>query len=280
MRARVKFWRQVLSRGAGGLNTAAGWFGLIVLFVGVVGGVTVPVVLNLSPWLGAAIALAAVAVAVLEGSYRVWTATDAARVAALADAAAKEASQVNAPTFWNNRGTVTGNEITNTYNAAPPTTQQAPGNLIKIGPGSGIGDSLVTVEYGPQALPALPDPLPSTPDERARLRDQLVALADTVENVMAPWGQARHEIAAHLGVPQDEFLARMDEILAERSRIDDEAVARYNAEYRSAVIQAYGHARSIGFADAEMERLWRARIGAGVRPIPARLRAIARRLVG
>jgi hypothetical protein len=123
----------------------------------------------------------------------------------------------------------------------------------------------------------LPDPLPSTPDERARLREQLLTLASTVETVMASWGQARHEIAAQMGIQPDaaEFLTRMKEIVAERSRIDDEAVARYNGECRSAVVQAYGHARSIGFGDAEMERLWRTRLGAGASPIPERLRIIA-----
>jgi hypothetical protein len=240
--------------------------------------VTVPLVLHLSPWLGAVIVMAAVVVVVLEGSYGVWAATDSARAAAVADAAAKEASQVNAPTFWNIQdGTVAANEITNTYNAAQ-AKQQAGGKLIKIEPGSGISDSLVTVEFGPPTPPALPDPLPSTPDERARLRDQLLTLADTVETVMAPWGQARHEIATHLGVPHDEFMARMPEILAERTRIDDQAEARYNTECRSPVVQAYGHARSIGFGDAEMERLWRTRIGAGTSHIRARLRLIARRL--
>jgi hypothetical protein len=282
MRSRGIFWWRVLNRGLGGLNSAAGLLGLVVLILGVVAGVTVPLVLHISPWAGAVIAVSALLVVVLEGSYRVWAATDAARTAAIAEAA-KEASQapeINAPVFWDNRGTVKGNEITNTYNAAPQQDQQAPGNLIKIGPGCGIGDSLVTVEFGPTAPPVLPDPLPSTPAERARLGGQLLALADTVETVMASWGQARHEIAAHLGVPQDEFMARMPEILAERSRIDDEAVARYNAECRPAVIEAYGHARTIGLADAEMERVWQTRLGAGARPIPARLRIIARRLSG
>jgi hypothetical protein len=277
VRRRAKFWWQVLNRGANGLNIAAGWFSLIVLILGVICGVTVPLVLHLSPWLGAVIVMAAVVVVVLEGSYCVWVATEAARAAAVADAAAKEASQVNALTFWNNRGTVTGNEINNTYNA-PQVKQPTAGNLIKIEPGSGIADSLVTVESGTQAPPALPDPLPSTPDERTRLREQLLALAGTVETVMAPWGQARHEVAAQMGVPQDEFLARMGEILAERSRIDEESVARYIAECRSAVVQSYGHARSIGFADTEMERLWRTRVGAGASGIPSRLRAVAARM--
>jgi hypothetical protein len=145
---------------------------------------------------------------------------------------------VNAPTFWNVRdGTVAGNEITNTY---APQGKQFDGNLIKIEPGSGIRGGLVTVQFGEPAAPQLPHKLSSTPQERARLRDQLLALADTVESVMAPWGQSRHDIGAQIGVPPDEFLSRMDEILVERTRIDDEAGARYNAECRSAVVQAYG----------------------------------------
>jgi hypothetical protein len=202
-------------------------------------------------------------------------ATDAARADAVADADNKESSQVNAPTFWNvHGGTVTG-EISNTFNASQG--KQSHGNLIKVEPGSGIKESLVTVEFGGATGPVLPNPLPSTRDERARLREQLLTVASAVETVMASWGQARHEIAAQMDIQPDtpEFLDRMNEILAERSRVDDEAVARYNSECRSAVVQAYGHARSIGFGDAEMERLWRTRLGAGASPIPSRLRAIA-----
>jgi hypothetical protein len=57
--------------------------------------------------------------------------------------------------------------------------------------------------------------------------------------------------------------------------MDDEAVARYNDECRSAVIEVYGHARSIGFADAEMERIWQTAHGIEAERIPAFLRRIA-----
>jgi len=278
VRSRAKFCWQVLSRGVGGLNSAAGWVGLVVLLLGVAAGITVPLVLHTSAWVTAVIVMGALVFVVLDGSYQVWAATDAARADAVADADAKEASQVNTPTFWNiHGGTVTG-EINNTFNASQG--KQAAGNLVTINPGSGIKESLVTVEVGGPTPSVLPAPLPSTPDERARLREQLLAIADTVETVMASWGRARHQIAAQMGIgpDADEFLTRMNEILAERSRIDHEAVVRYNGECRSAVVQAYGHARSIGFGDAEMERLWRTRLGAGASPIPTRLRIIAGRM--
>jgi hypothetical protein len=48
----------------------------------------------------------------------------------------------------------------------------------------------VTVHFGPSTPPVVPDPLPSTANDRSQLHDQLLTLADTVEAVMAPWGQA------------------------------------------------------------------------------------------
>jgi hypothetical protein len=92
---------------------------------------------------------------------------------------------------------------------------------------------------------------------------------------MAPFAQRREVVAAQMGIPEDEFMARMPEVLAERRRMDDEAVARYNDECRLFVIQAYGHARSIGFADAEMERIWQTAQGIEAETVPACLRRIA-----
>lgn len=86
---RLSFWRRVLSQGAGSLNSAAGWLSLIVLVLGVAAGVTVPLVFHVSHWLTAVIVAAAVVIVVLEGSYRVWAVTDAARKAAIESARAK-----------------------------------------------------------------------------------------------------------------------------------------------------------------------------------------------
>jgi hypothetical protein len=272
---RVKFWWLALRQGIRAMNSAAGWLGLVVLTLGVAAGIALPLVFHVSHWLTAVIVMAVLWVAVLEGSYRVWAATDRERKAALAQASAKRMASVNSPTFWDVQGaTLAGNEITNTYNA--PGGQHPSGKLVAMGPGTRIIASEVSVEYGPP--PPLPDPLPSTPEERTGLRDQLLELADTVEAVMAPWGQSRQAVAAQMDVPPDEFMTRMPEILSERSRINDDATARYKSECRSAVVQAYGHARSIGIADADMERLWRTRLGAGGSKIPERLRAIACRI--
>ena len=274
---RVRFWWLALSQGTVTVNSTVGWLGLVVLILGVTAGITVPLVFHVSHWLTAVIVMGVLVVVVLEGSFRVWAATDRERKAAQEQAQAKPIALVNSPTFWDVQGgTLTGNEITNTYNA--PENQQPGGKLVAMDPGSGITDSEVSVHYGPPR--PLPDPVPSTPEERAGLRDQLLGLADKVEAAMAPWGQSRQAVAVRMGVPLDEFMTRMNEILSERSRIDAEATARYISECRSAVVQAYGHARSIGFADADMERLWRTRLGAGASNIAARLRAIAGRISG
>jgi hypothetical protein len=63
-----------------------------VLILGVAAGVAVPLVFHVSPWLTAVILLALLAAVVLEGSFRVWRATDEERKGALAkrDAADQE----------------------------------------------------------------------------------------------------------------------------------------------------------------------------------------------
>jgi hypothetical protein len=76
--------------------------------------------------------------------------------------------------------------------------------------------------------------------------------------VLTPWGQTRQAIAEQMGIAENEFMARMPEIVSERSRIASEAEARYNTECYSAVIKVYSYARCIGFTDADMERCWRA----------------------
>ena len=93
---RLSFWRRVLSQGAGSLNSAAGWLSLIVLVLGVAAGVTVPLVFHVSHWLTAVIVAAAVVIVVLEGSYRVWAVTDAARKVAIESARAKSDGSASA----------------------------------------------------------------------------------------------------------------------------------------------------------------------------------------
>ena len=89
MRDRLRFWWRVLARGAGSLNSAAGWLGSIVLVLSVAAGVTVPLVFHVSHWITAVILAAVVVAIVLEGSYRAWSITDAERKAALESARAK-----------------------------------------------------------------------------------------------------------------------------------------------------------------------------------------------
>ncbi len=89
---RIKFWWISAIRGVGQLNSAAGWLGLAVLVLGVAAGITVPLVLSLSGWLTAVVLMGLLIVVSLEGTYRVWHATDQRRDAALAerDAATRE----------------------------------------------------------------------------------------------------------------------------------------------------------------------------------------------
>jgi hypothetical protein len=76
---RPRFWVRALSRGVAGLNALLGWFGSIVLVLGVAAGIAVPLVFHGSPWLTAVILLAAAVVIVAEGSYLEWKDADALR---------------------------------------------------------------------------------------------------------------------------------------------------------------------------------------------------------
>lgn len=89
--------------------------------------------------------------------------------------------------FWGYNGTVSGNEITNTYSEA--ATEQTPTGvkLLNIGPGSGIENGLVDIRFGPPRPPVSLDRPPVSLDERASLRQQLLGIAERVEMVMAPW---------------------------------------------------------------------------------------------
>lgn len=80
------------------LNSLAGWFSLGVLLLGLLAAIAVPLVLHASHWLAAVIALSALVIAVLEGSYQAWAETDhcaqnaeSARRKAEADLAAEQA---------------------------------------------------------------------------------------------------------------------------------------------------------------------------------------------
>jgi hypothetical protein len=237
-------------------------------------------------WLLAAlVALGSVFVFYTVGAFRVFDKADrraqdaesalAEEKAALAEARAKQATTDQPVTFMGvSGGKVSDNTITNTYNAPQPVAGMPGGTLIDVGSGGFIGNE-ATIRYGGGPQAQLPAPAPSTPEERAGLRQQLFVLADQVETVMAPFGQSRQAVAAQMGIPADEFMPKMPEIFAERSRIDDAATERYNAECRSAVIQAYGHARSIGFADPELERSWHSQLGIVASKLPDHLRRIA-----
>jgi hypothetical protein len=264
----------VLAAGRGGLALAGA---ITVLLGGSVYALTTWLA-GVSWLLAALVALACVFAFYMVGAYQVWDKAD--RRARDADSALAEAQANPDPpgpgvTFWDmDNGTLTGNEIVNNYNAPPPGVETPNWKLIHVGGAAFTGNEL-TVEFGNGPPPEPPRPLPSTPEERARLRDQLLALADNVETVMASWGQSRQAVAMQIGVPAEEFMARQPEIVAERERITDEVTARYNAECRSAVVQAYGHARSIGFGDPEMEMCWRSRLGVVASRMPEHLRRVA-----
>jgi hypothetical protein len=69
---RPRFWWRAVSRGATSLKFWASWFGLIVLVLGIVAGVTVPLVFHVSHWVTTVIIMGAVLVVVTEGSYLEW----------------------------------------------------------------------------------------------------------------------------------------------------------------------------------------------------------------
>lgn len=69
---RPRFWWRAVGRGTTSLNTWVGWFGLVVLVLGVAVGITVPLVFHVSHWVTAVIIMGTVVVVVAEGSYLEW----------------------------------------------------------------------------------------------------------------------------------------------------------------------------------------------------------------
>ncbi len=76
---RPRFWWRAVSRGTTSLNTWVGWFGLIVLVLGVAAGITVPLVFHVSHWVTAVIIMGTVLAVVAEGSYLEWKGADELR---------------------------------------------------------------------------------------------------------------------------------------------------------------------------------------------------------
>lgn len=68
-----------MRQGTTSLNTWVGWFSLVVLVLGVVAGITVPLVFHVSHWVTAVIIVSAALVVVAEGSYLEWKAADELR---------------------------------------------------------------------------------------------------------------------------------------------------------------------------------------------------------
>jgi len=165
----------------------------------------------------------------------------------------------------------------NTYNEAGEPKAEEGGLIGILMDGGRIERSEVNMHFGPP-LP-LPSPRASTPEERASLCQQLLEISSKTEAVFSDWTPNRQAVAEKMGISADEFMARMDEILAERERINNAVTARYNRECRPDVMTAYRHARDIGYADEEMERIWKTEIGAGALHISARLKVIAGRIM-
>jgi hypothetical protein len=91
VRDRVTFLWRVLQRGAGQLDTWAGWASLIILILGTAAGIAVPQVFNVSNWLTAVVLLSLFILVVGEGAYRVWRETDQDRKTAMAQVNAQKA---------------------------------------------------------------------------------------------------------------------------------------------------------------------------------------------
>jgi len=72
----------------------------------------------------------------------------------------------------------------------------------------------------------------------------------------------------------------MLKVMEKIHEIDAEATARYSKECRAVVVRVYGHTRSIGYTDAEMERIWKTDVGVGAKAVPAGLRRVAASIRG
>lgn len=284
---RIRHWCRIVRSGFG---VAYATVGCLTLLVG--GSVLLAVHWGREhvAWGVGAIA-AAVIVVLLEGSYRENSRLEKEHAekisdlrsehkAAIAEAQAKAASVTSPPKvkFQDIRegAKVDRTTFNNTYNEAGGSMAGEAG-LIGLRMGGGVIDgSEFHMHFGPP-IP-LPTARPSSSEERDYLRRQLLEVASKVEIVMSDWTTNRHAVAEKMGIPTNERMARMGEIVAEREHINNTVTARYNTECRLAVMAVYGLAREIGYADEDMETRWETRVGVGAAQISSLLRSIAQRI--
>lgn len=238
---------------------------------------------------GIALVLAAVAVTILEGSYRQardsekthaekLTELRAEHAEELAEAREKPAGTVHAPTFWQTKNTeFTGSEINNTYAPVEAKAAQAEsGEAFVKAEGVQLGGGFINVHYGSPA--PLPPARPSTPEERVMLKKQLLELASSLEELTEPYRMSSVDTAKQMGIPDEQFMGRLEEVRSEMRRLEQQITDRYIRESRLAVLGIYGHARSIGLADHDMETSWQSSHSGAVAHMHKILRAIATRI--
>ena len=282
---RLKYWVRLIRLG---YSAAPAIGGLITCIVG--GSVVLVLAWGLKhlAW-GIVLLIAAVVVTILEGAYREALDRDEAHrkkleeiqekhASELTKAQAKPAGTVHAPVFWNTKDTnFIGSEVNNTYAPGDAKPEQK-GSDEKFVTAEDVefGGGFVNVHYGPP--PPLPPARPSTSEERILLRKQLLELASTLEEVTAPWRMSSVDTAKQMGIPDEQFMERMGEVRSEMRKVEEQITDRYIRECRLAVMGVYGHARSIGLADPDMETRWQSSHSGAVSHIHETLRAIAARI--
>jgi hypothetical protein len=279
---RLKHWGRLFQRG---YSTPVAIVSSITLVVG--GSVALAVVWGLKHLvLGIALVLASVVVTILEGSYRQAQDTEKAhaeklaalraeRAKELVEAREKPAGTVHAPIFWQTENTEFPNaQINNTY--APVETKAAQKESEQVfikAKDVEFGGSFINVHYGPPA--PLPPGGPSTSEERNLLKKQLLELTSMLEELTEPYRMSSIDTARQMGIPGGQFMERLGEVKSEMRRVEQQITDRYIRECRLAVLSLYGHARSIGLADHDMESRWQSSQSGAVAHMHERLRAIA-----
>jgi hypothetical protein len=236
------FLAAVLKEGLVGLNAALGWFGSAVLMAGLVAGLVVPVVVSLSYWLTVAVVLALLLAVVVTGAYRVW------------DKADKEKDQA----------------VEAAKNAGGFKVISIEGN-----PHFSNNEMRITTNIGTPPSVVRPEPMPSAPEERCKLRDDLLVVAASIDEALSTWGERREAVAEQLGIPADQFMDQLPRIREMREQRSSQAEGRYNADCRPGVLEVCQRARAFGFWDDDIERCYDTQLGAGAQVVARELRRLA-----
>jgi hypothetical protein len=143
---------------------------------------------------------------------------------------------------------------------------------ILFGPGAHSDHSAWNVQFGgePAPPPTAPPQLPTTPEERDEIREELLRVAPLIGALTTIWYVNPHEAMKRSGGTQEDGYAW-------RNQHDAEVTQRYIAEIYPSVVAVYQRGRIRGFFDPEIEKIYEETMYVQVKNLPALFTRLADR---